>query len=111
MAKRTKAETAAVSRRFGENLFTYRRRSGQSQVNVAERSGVHTTEISRIEKGKVSPRLDTIVKLAGAIEVEPCELLAGMSWRRPRRASPGRTGYLSAGASEDGAAAARSEAS
>jgi hypothetical protein len=26
------------------------------------------------------PRLDTIVKLAGAVEVDPCMLLEGMVW-------------------------------
>jgi len=25
--------------------------------------------------------LDTIVKLGGAVEAEPCELLTGMAWR------------------------------
>jgi len=33
-----------------------------------------------IESGKRLPRLDTIVKLAGAVEVEPCALLMGTAW-------------------------------
>ena len=33
-----------------------------------------------IERGQRVPRLDTIVKLAGAVEVEPCVLLVGMAW-------------------------------
>lgn len=34
-----------------------------------------------IEAGQRLPRLDTIVKLGGAVGVEPCELLAGLAWQ------------------------------
>jgi hypothetical protein len=34
-----------------------------------------------IEEGRRLPRLDTIVKLGGALEVEPCALLTGMTWK------------------------------
>jgi hypothetical protein len=33
-----------------------------------------------IEVGQRLPRLDTIVKLGGAVGVEPCELLIGLTW-------------------------------
>jgi hypothetical protein len=34
-----------------------------------------------IERGVRMPRLDTIVKVASAVDAEPCELLRGMAWR------------------------------
>ncbi|HVY78866.1 MAG TPA: helix-turn-helix transcriptional regulator [Solirubrobacterales bacterium] len=74
-------ELAALRSRFGDNLVLRRGRSDLSQADVAERSGLHVTEISLLERGYRIPRLDTIVKLAGAIEIEPCELFTGMSWR------------------------------
>lgn len=73
-----------LRRRFGENLIRLRNRVDLSQEETAERAGLHKTEISLLERGLRLPRLDTIVKLAGAIEAEPCELLTGMVYRAGR---------------------------
>ncbi len=73
-----------LRRRFGENLLRLRNRVDLSQVETAKRSGLHLTEVSLLERGLRLPRLDTIVKLAGAIEAEPCELLTGMVWHAGR---------------------------
>jgi len=70
---------AQIRRLFGENLSVLRRGVGLSQEGTAERAGLHRTEIALIEGRKRLPRLDTIVKLAGALELEPCELLVGMA--------------------------------
>jgi DNA-binding XRE family transcriptional regulator len=63
---------------FGQNLVELRRGAGLSQVGLAERAGLARTEISLLEGGKRLPRLDTIVKLGGGLETEPCRLLIGM---------------------------------
>ena len=90
-----------LNRRFAENLILLRGRAGLSQERIAERAGLHQTELSLLERGLRLPRLDTIVKLAGAIEVEPCELLAGMTWRLGRNRQ--RSGaYVSQGGRETG---------
>jgi len=81
MGRHIDAQTARLGRRFGENLTELRARVGLSQVGTAERAGLHRTEVALVEHGRRIPRLDTLVKLAGAVEVAPCELLAGMSWR------------------------------
>ena len=88
-----------LNRRFAENLVLLRGRAGLSQERTAERAGLHQTELSLLERGLRLPRLDTIVKLAGAIEIEPCELLAGMTWRLGRNLQ--RSGaYVSQGGHE-----------
>ncbi|MBK5218692.1 MAG: helix-turn-helix transcriptional regulator [Thermoleophilia bacterium] len=69
-----------VGRRFAENAVSLRRRSELSQAEAAERSGLHRTEISLLERALRLPQLDTIIQLAGAVEVEPCDLLDGMAW-------------------------------
>lgn len=46
-----------------------------SQEQVAEASGVHATEVSRIEAGKRDPRVSTVERLAAAVKVKPGELL------------------------------------
>ncbi len=46
-----------------------------TQEEVAHRSGVHATEVSRIEGGKRDPRVSTVERLADAVEVTPDKLL------------------------------------
>ncbi|MDQ3724275.1 MAG: helix-turn-helix domain-containing protein [Actinomycetota bacterium] len=60
---------------LGANLRSARKKLGLSQEQVAERSGVHATEVSRIEAGKRDPRVTTVERLARAVEVRPGELL------------------------------------
>jgi transcriptional regulator with XRE-family HTH domain len=38
---------------------------------VAQRSGVHETEVRRIEAGKRDPQVSTLRRLAKAVEVKP----------------------------------------
>ncbi|MGN6217248.1 MAG: helix-turn-helix domain-containing protein [Solirubrobacterales bacterium] len=68
------------SRAFGRNLVRLRKRAGLSQEGAADRAGLHRTHVAMIEAGQRLPRLDTIVKLGGAVGVKPCELLAGLAW-------------------------------
>jgi transcriptional regulator with XRE-family HTH domain len=60
---------------FGRNLRRIRERHDLTQEEVAHRSGVHATEVSRIETGKRDPRVSTLERLAKALEVSPGELL------------------------------------
>lgn len=60
---------------LGSNLRDARKRLGLTQEGVAERSGVHATEVSRIEAGKRDPRVSTLKRLAAAVEVPPGRLL------------------------------------
>lgn len=69
-----------VAEKFGRNLFMARRRSGLSQEELAIRAELHRTEISLLEKGRRMPRLDTLARLAGAVEVKPADLLRGIAW-------------------------------
>ncbi len=73
-------QTEALAIRFGRNLLSLRGKAGLSQEEVAVRAAVHRTEIGLLENGRRVPRLDTIVKLLGALEVEPGVLLGGMDW-------------------------------
>jgi transcriptional regulator with XRE-family HTH domain len=60
---------------LGANLRTTRRKLGLTQEQVSDRSGVHATEISRIEAGRRDPQVSTVEKLARALELRPGELL------------------------------------
>jgi transcriptional regulator with XRE-family HTH domain len=60
---------------LGTNLRAARAKLELTQEQVAERSGVHPTEVSRIEAGKRDPRISTLRRLARALEVPPGDLL------------------------------------
>lgn len=60
---------------LGTNLREARKRLDLTQEEVARRSGVHSTEISRIEGGKRDPKVSTLERLAKAVEVKPGRLL------------------------------------
>jgi len=69
-----------VATKFGRNLFLSRKRACFSQEELARRAGLHRTEIGLLENGRRMPRLDTLVRLIGALGVPPAELLRGISW-------------------------------
>lgn len=59
-----------------EKLRDYRRRIALTQGELAERSGVGITTITRIESGHITePRVSTLRKLAESLDVEPRDLL------------------------------------
>jgi transcriptional regulator with XRE-family HTH domain len=60
---------------FGIRLREARERLGLTQEEVAQRSGVHATEVSRMEAGKRDPKISTLRRLAKAVEVKPGQLL------------------------------------
>ena len=85
-----KSEASAIGRRFGENVIWLRKQAGLSQQAIAERAGLHRVEVSLIERGLRVPRLETILKLAGAIEVDPCDLIREMRWENATASRSGR---------------------
>lgn len=70
---------------FGENLARCRKRAEMSQEELGIRASLHRTEVSQLERGLRVARIDTLVKLAGALGVAPAELIDGIDW------SPGST--------------------
>jgi transcriptional regulator with XRE-family HTH domain len=60
---------------LGTNLREARIRLGLTQEQVAQRSGVHATEVSRIEAGKRDPQVSTLRRLAEAVQMKPGQLL------------------------------------
>ncbi len=70
----------AVAARFGENLARCRKRADLSQEEMAFSASLHRTEISQLERGKRLARIDTVVKLAGVLDVSVDDLLDGIEW-------------------------------
>jgi len=64
-----------LQKKFGDKIKKLRNNCGLSQEELAHKSGLHRTQISLIENGQRCPRLDTIYKLASALQVRPEKLL------------------------------------
>lgn len=72
--------SAEVAAQFGRNLVRCRKRAGLSQEELGYRAGLHRTAIGLLERGARTPKVDTIVRLAGAVSVPVGDLLAGFKW-------------------------------
>lgn len=79
------SEHRAVPERFGRNLLRTRQARGLSQEALAERAGIHRTQISLFETGRRQPLLETLLRLAGALEVPVTMLLEGIDFQSGRR--------------------------
>ena len=75
---RLRSEEVAV--KFGRNLFRCRRRAAMSQEELGALASLHRTEIGMLEQGTRLARVDTLMKLAGALSISPLELLDGIHW-------------------------------
>jgi transcriptional regulator with XRE-family HTH domain len=69
-----------IGAQFGRSLAAQRMRAGLSQEELADRADMHRTAISLSETGKRVPRLDTLLKLAGALGVSVGTLVDGISF-------------------------------
>jgi ribosome-binding protein aMBF1 (putative translation factor) len=64
--------------RFAANLRRQRLANGLSQEQLAAKTGLHPSEVSRLERAVRQPRLGTIAKLAHALGVSAAKLVAGI---------------------------------
>lgn len=69
-----------LGERFGANVVWFRRSAGLKQGELADRIGINRSLLSMIEHGHRLPRLDVILKLVAALDVENCDLVAWMWW-------------------------------
>ena len=76
-----KAESSALNettRVFGERVRARRLELGLSQEAAAVRCGIHWTQLGKVERGQRSLRLETIVKIAEGLDVDPGVLVGGL---------------------------------
>ena len=60
---------------LARNIKAFRGRRNWSQANLAEKTSLSVVYLSDIERGNKWPYLDSLIKLANALEVEIYELL------------------------------------
>src|SRR5579863_5378590 len=60
---------AVFSMNIGETIRNYRLGKGMSQGDIEKRTGLLRCYLSRVENGHTIPSLDTLSKIAGAMEL------------------------------------------
>jgi transcriptional regulator with XRE-family HTH domain len=64
---------------FGRRVRQRRTELGLTLEQVHDASGVHYVYLSGLERGLRNPSVLTVVKLAGALQVDPGELVSGLT--------------------------------
>lgn len=64
---------------FGKHLRQLRLDKGYSGVEFANILGVDKQFLSRLELGQSDPRLTTLIRLAGALDIHVSEVLVGFN--------------------------------
>ncbi len=64
-----------ISKEFGQKICKYRKKMNLSQEEFAEKCDLSLRHISTIERGKTNPKLETVLKICSACEIDTGELL------------------------------------
>jgi DNA-binding XRE family transcriptional regulator len=68
-------DAMTLSERFSHNMKQERRRKRLSQTQLGKRAGVSTSYVSMLERNQRTPPLDTLEKIARALQIRPVQLL------------------------------------
>lgn len=80
MSRDGRIRSEPVALRFGQNLWRCRRGVGLSQEELGELAFLHRAEVGLLERGSRIARVDTVMKLAGALSIPVTDLLEGIEW-------------------------------
>ncbi|HYE24584.1 MAG TPA: helix-turn-helix transcriptional regulator [Clostridia bacterium] len=62
---------------IGETIRNFRLQKGMSQGDIEKRTGLLRCYLSRVENGHTIPSLDTLAKIASAMDVQLAHFFAG----------------------------------
>ncbi|MGN6275321.1 MAG: helix-turn-helix domain-containing protein [Solirubrobacterales bacterium] len=68
----------SLAKQISQNIAEARRGVGLSQAELGFRLHAASQEISRLESGRVCPRLTTLLRVARALEVPLTDLVDGI---------------------------------
>ncbi|MFW5775060.1 MAG: helix-turn-helix domain-containing protein [Chitinivibrionales bacterium] len=68
--------------RIGQLLKAWREKTGRNQANIASAAGISTSMLSQIERGVVSPSIDTLLEVCTALDLDMGVLFERVSNRR-----------------------------
>lgn len=62
-------------RQIGNKLYSFRKRSGLTQAEVADAAGLSDRTYADIERGTVNMRIETILRICSVLHITPDEVL------------------------------------
>jgi len=63
-----------LNKAFGLRIRNLRKKKSLSQEDLADRAGLHPTYVGGVERGERNPSLESILKIAKALEISPGQL-------------------------------------
>lgn len=81
----TDENIAEVAEGLGDRLSRLRRAKGWNQQELGKRMGLRGSQISKLERGSVTPRVDILPRLSEVLGVSADYLLTGRSWGESQR--------------------------
>jgi transcriptional regulator with XRE-family HTH domain len=70
------APVKSISNNIGTTIRDYRLQKGMSQGDIEKRTGLLRCYLSRVENGHTVPSLETLQKIAGALDLQLSEFFA-----------------------------------
>jgi len=72
----TNASVKSISNNIGSTIRDYRLQKGMSQGDIEKRTGLLRCYLSRVENGHTVPSLETLQKIAGALDLQLAQFFA-----------------------------------
>ena len=72
----TSAPVKSISSNIGGTIRDYRLQKGMSQGDIEKRTGLLRCYLSRVENGHTVPSLETLQKIAGALDLQLAQFFA-----------------------------------
>jgi transcriptional regulator with XRE-family HTH domain len=72
----TEAPVKSISMNIGGTIRDYRLQKGMSQGDIEKRTGLLRCYLSRVENGHTVPSLETLQKIAGALDLQLSQFFA-----------------------------------
>jgi len=67
--------------RFADNLYRTREQVGLSQRDAANLAALTRASLDKFENGEAIPKLDVVIRIAGAYAMSVGELVDGIRWQ------------------------------
>ena len=64
-----------TSKKIGDKIKEIRKKKKLTQVEVAQKAGIHFNYFARLERGEVNPSIQTIESIANALKVKSGDIL------------------------------------
>lgn len=64
-----------TSKQIGDKIKEIRKKKKLTQVEVAEKAGIHVNYFARLERGEVNPSVEIVQNIAKALKVKSGDIL------------------------------------